>query len=323
MQAMILAAGLGTRLLPLTLVRPKALVPLRGVPILDFWIDRLFRCGFEAAVLNAWHLKEKLNQAVAYGKWPIPLGIIDEPVLLGTGGGIRGGLELCGDEPLAVINGDIICNLPLDEYYTQHVRSGAEVSLVLHDWPEFNNVAVDEEGQILGFGKEAGVISVENPGIRKLAFTGIHFINPSALRDVPVGVPGEILDTYRGLIAKGAPPRALFFEDLYWREMGATASYMSLTTELGRVEPGFLPPLLTGQEICMHPDTVVGSDCRLSGSVVTGRGVVISGGVRLENVILWDDVRIEAGSCLKDCIVADGMRISGTYSNRVLTPEPR
>ncbi|MHC1724718.1 MAG: sugar phosphate nucleotidyltransferase [Syntrophobacteraceae bacterium] len=320
MQAMILSAGLGTRLLPLTLVRPKVLVPLRGIPILDFWVDRFHSCGFEAALLNAFHLSGKLGEAVEIGKWPIPLKVLNEPVLLGTGGGIKGALEFCGDEPLAVINGDIICNLPLDAFYDQHVRSGAEVSLVLHDWPEFNNVAVDQDGAVLGFGKDAEVICRNDPGIRKLAFTGIHFINPSALRDLPAGIPGEILDSYRKLILRGNPPRALFHKELYWREMGSIESYKNLTRELGLIEPDYLPPLLTGRTICMHPETVVSTGCELSGSVVTGRGVHISEGVRLENVILWDNVRIDAGSYLKDCIVADGMRISGIHSNKVLAP---
>ena len=89
MRAMILAAGFGTRLLPLTNSRPKALVPLRGVTMLEFWIERLYRCGFEAAFLNAYHLKDRLSAAVSQRQWPIPVTVLSESVLLGTGGGIK------------------------------------------------------------------------------------------------------------------------------------------------------------------------------------------------------------------------------------------
>ena len=71
MRAMILAAGLGTRLLPLTNCRPKALVSLRGVTLLEFWVERLYRCGFDAVFLNAYHLKDRLAAQVSQKQWPI------------------------------------------------------------------------------------------------------------------------------------------------------------------------------------------------------------------------------------------------------------
>jgi mannose-1-phosphate guanylyltransferase len=320
MRAMILAAGLGTRLHPLTLIRPKVLMPLRGTHVLDFWIERLHLCGFRSVIINAYHLKEDLVAAVSRGKWPIPVQVLSEPVLLGTGGGIRTALESFGAEPLAVINGDIICDAPLDKLYRQHVRSGAEVSMLLHDWPEFNNVGVDENGSILGFGKEVEAIGNSQNGHRLLAFTGIHFINPSALRGFPAGVPRDILEIYRGLITRGVPPRALFYPSLFWREMGSIESYKRLTNELGVLAPGILPPLRTGEEICIHPEASVAPGSQLKGSVIAGRGARIAEGAHLEDVILWDNVRVDAGSYLKSCIVADGMRISGNHSGKVFVP---
>ena len=156
MRAMILAAGLGTRLLPLTNCRPKALVSLRGVTLLEFWIERLYRCGFDAAFLNAYHLKDRLAAEVSQRQWPIPVKVLDEPVLLGTGGGIRSAAEHFADEPFAVINVDIISNVDLNTLYERHKLEGVEVSLLLHDWPEFNNVAVSEDGFVLGFGRRGG-----------------------------------------------------------------------------------------------------------------------------------------------------------------------
>jgi len=320
---MILAAGLGTRLLPLTNSRPKALVCLRGVTLLEFWIDRLKDCGCEEVILNAYHQKDRIAGAVSARQWPIPVRVLNEPVLLGTGGGIRAAVEYCGEEPVAVINVDIISNVDLTALYERHRLSGAEVSLLLHDWPEFNNVAVNEEGSVLGFGPAAEAIQRGGNGVRLLAFTGIHFINPSALAGTACGVPVDIRDTYRELIARGAPPRALFQEDLFWREVGSIESYMKVTNELTRLKPDYLRPVPTGENISVHPEAVIHPDCSLKGSVVAGSGVRISEGVHLENVILWNDIRIEKGSCLKDCIVADGMTISGSHKGKIFAPGPK
>jgi len=309
-RAMILAAGLGTRLLPLTRICPKVLVPVRGTPILDFWIQRLHRCGFEKAVLNAYHLKDKLVDAVSRKEWPIDVEVHCEPVLLGTGGGIRTAVELFEDEPFAVINGDIICDVPLNVLYSEHLRSGAEVSMLLHDWPAFNNVAVDSEGSVVGFGKDAEKVHSHRDGLRMLAFTGIHFVNPSALKEYPSGIPGDILSIYRNLIARGTPPRALFSPGLFWREMGSMESYMGLSAELGALERGSLPPFHTGYPACIHPEAVISRDVRMRGSVVVGRGVRIQERVCLENVIIWDNACVEAGSVLKDCVVADGLKVA-------------
>ncbi len=321
MRAMILAAGLGTRLLPLTNSRPKALVPLRGVTMLEFWVERLWGCGFDAAFLNAYHLNDRLAATVAERQWPIPVKVLSEPVLLGTGGGMRFASEHFAGEPFVAINVDIISNVDLNSLYERHRLAGAEVSLLLHDWPQFNNVAVSEDGFVLGFGQEAKQIQKKGvSGVRLMAFTGIHFINPSALAGVAAGVPGDILDIYRRLIARGAFPGAITQQGLFWREVGSVRSYGEVTRELARLEPGCLLPAKTGENVSIDPEAVIHPDCRLKGSVVAGRGVRICEGVSLEDVILWDDIRIEKGSFLKDCIVTDGMTVSGSHAGKIFAP---
>jgi mannose-1-phosphate guanylyltransferase len=306
--------------MPLTTGRPKALVPLRGVTMLEFWIDRLYRLGFESVLLNAYHLAEDIVSTVTERQWPIPVSAIREPVLLGTGGGIRSALDHFDEDPFIVVNVDIISDADLPSLYEQHRRSGAEVSLLLHDWPEFNHVAVNEEGFVLAFGREAKEIRATDNGVRLMAFTGIHFINPSALADVAAGVPSDIIDIYRKLISRGVFPRAIMQENLFWREMGSVRSYIKVIGELALLDPGRLPPVKTGEYVSIGPETVVHPDCTLKGSIVAGRGVRICRGVSLQDVILWDDVRVEEGSSLKDCVVADGMSISGRHAGKIFAP---
>ncbi len=232
MKAMILAAGLGTRLRPLTHRRPKVLAPVWGLPMLEYWIFRLAHEGVESVVVNAYHLSEQVADAVRGCKWPIPVEVSLERTLLGTGGGIRYALDLLGSEPFLVINGDIVCALDLASFYRNHIDSGVCVSLALHDHEAFNNVAVSPSGAVLGFGKEAREMACASPAVELLAFTGIHCMDPEAVEDLPHGHTADILDVYRRWIARGRGPRAVRSWGLEWREMGSIESYVALHAEL-------------------------------------------------------------------------------------------
>lgn len=319
MKAMILAAGLGTRLRPLTLVRPKVLVPLMGTTVLDFWMWRLRDAGARAAVVNAHHLGEKLVSTVAENTWPIPLESRFEPVLLGTGGGLRNALDFLGTEPALVINGDIVCDVPLRELPGKHAAHGGPVSLLLHDCPRFNNVAVDENDRILGFGPEASELKRKLPSVRLLAFTGIHCIDPSILSAIPPDRFSDILALYRELIRAGRHPRAIRRPRVFWREMGSIRAYRDLAVELAGMPEDFLPPLHCGSRVRIDPRAFVDPRAELRGVVTVGNGCAVMEGAVLEDVILWDNVTVEPGSRLRGCIATDGSVVGGIHEDEIFT----
>jgi mannose-1-phosphate guanylyltransferase len=318
MKAMILAAGQGTRLRPLTLVRPKVLAAITGSSVLDFWIRRLHHAGFEAVVINAYHLHERLVAAVRNGHWPIPVHVVVEPELLGTGGGIRNVLDFFEGQPFLAINGDIICDAPLQDLRHQYFESGSAAGLLMHEYPEFNNVAVDSRGRILGFGDEAKRLVAGNSDWRCLAFSGIHIIHPEILGDFPEGHPGDILTAYRAMIDAGHAPVALQWPGLFWREIGAIASYRNLHRELGSLEENIIPPLQTGRAIWLDPEAEVSPDVELRGYVSIGSGTRVMHGAVLEDSVLWDNVVIRRGSRLRNCIVADGVAVAGCHDNEII-----
>ncbi|MGV8074000.1 MAG: sugar phosphate nucleotidyltransferase [Syntrophobacteraceae bacterium] len=319
MRAMILAAGLGTRLRPLTLVRPKVLAPVFGIAVLDYWVWRLFREGASEVILNSFHLGNNLASIVSAKKWPVPVTVVTEPVLLGTGGGIRNVLDFFDKKPFAVVNGDVISDLPLKELYMRHLGSGNSASLVLHDCPEFNNVAVDREGFIKGFGEEAIGLAVKHSEMRLMAFTGIHFLDPAILQDITPGTPADILTTYRELIKEKRYPKALLEADFLWREIGSLDSYRSLHEELSQFDENRLSPIPTGKKIWAHPTAQIASDAVLKGFVAVGEKCRIMQGVEMENTIIWDDVRVERNSRLRNCIITDGVVVQGDHENETLT----
>ena len=141
MQAMILAAGFGTRLLPHTLIRPKPLFPILNQPLLLLTVKRLQNLGFDNIVVNCHHLREQVV-SVLNG---IPGVIVqEEEVILGTGGGLRTALSHFRDEPLLVTNGDIYHTVNMLGLYNHHVTRRNAVTLAMHNYPRFNNVMIKD-----------------------------------------------------------------------------------------------------------------------------------------------------------------------------------
>jgi mannose-1-phosphate guanylyltransferase len=318
MRAMILAAGLGTRLRPLTLVRPKVLVPVMGITILDFWVSRLHKAGFESVVLNAFHLHEKLMAAAKARRWPIPVHVQIEREILGTGGGIRRVLDFFDQEPFVVINGDIVSDAPLEQLLREHIESQEPVSLLLHDFPEFNNVAVRRDGVVLDFGKSASGLAEDSDEVDLMAFTGIHFIDPRVLVDIPPNSFSDIISVYRQISGNGRPLHALSSPHLFWREMGSLRSYFKIHRELSRMPVNFLEPIPTGEAILIDPEARVEANVSMKGFVVVGKGSHVMEGAEIENTILWENVRVNRDSFLRDCIVADGVHIEGVHEGETL-----
>jgi NDP-sugar pyrophosphorylase family protein len=126
------------------------------------------------------------------------------------------------------------------------------------------------------------------------------------------------LTTYRKLIEENRPPRALIYPDLFWREMGSLESYKLLNEELCKIEENRLAPFATGKTGWVHPSAQIAGDARLRGFTVIGRGCRVMRDVQMENTILWDNVVVEQGSTLLNCIVTDGLTVQGMHENETL-----
>ncbi|MBA4393772.1 MAG: aminoglycoside phosphotransferase, partial [Desulfobacca sp.] len=163
---MILAAGEGTRLLPLTRRKPKPLFPILNQPLLQITFDYLSRFAVQRAILNTHHLAAQIEDFVQTQKRNRTFDIQTcfEPTILGTGGGIGNTRGFWKDSPFLVINGDIVTDIDMQKAVDFHQSHQGLVTLILHDYPEFNQIAVDPKGRIRDFRLEKG---------KGLAFTGI------------------------------------------------------------------------------------------------------------------------------------------------------
>ena len=244
MKALILAAGRGTRLLPHTAHRPKPLFTLCGTPLLGMTIDRLIHAGCEHIVVNTHHLHGQVAKFIHEGTWPVPVETRHEPMLLDTGGAIKNVQDIMADHPFWVINSDIITDLDLTKVWDFHMNGHWPATLVLHDYPRFNGVNVNDTGFITAF-PGTGALSLmpethtspdqwaqnpctdifTTPSPRKMAFTGIQILSPSIFNHLPDTNIFSSIDLYKTLCRQGNTVKAFVAKDFYWQDMGTPDTY--------------------------------------------------------------------------------------------------
>ena len=219
MKAMILAAGIGTRLRPFTANIPKPLFPVAGRPLIDIIIRNLQHAGCESIIINTHHLYKKIDSFLSSQTYSIPVVTRYEPLLLGTGGAIKNVADFWDDQPFMVVNSDIFTDIDLGDVHDFHFEHKHTATLVLHDYKKFNKVSITRENFITSFDDEN--IGYE----RKLAFTGIQVLDPDILDFIPDGLFSSIIDAYRKLIFSGRNPKAFIAQKYYWKDIGTPESY--------------------------------------------------------------------------------------------------
>jgi NDP-sugar pyrophosphorylase family protein len=222
---MILAAGLGTRLRPLTNTIPKPLLPVGGTPLIVWNLLLLKRHGFHHVVVNLHYLGPLIEQALGTGsKFGLRIIYSHEPIILGTGGGIKQAEPHFSGEPVLILNGDTLVELDLEALCDFHRTSNAAATLVLRedsDAARWGLVEVGDMGHILRITGKGRMDSV--PATPRM-FAGIHILHPRLLRQVPKGAASSIIDPYVRAIEQGEPVLGYDLQG-YWSDIGTAERY--------------------------------------------------------------------------------------------------
>ncbi len=300
MKTMILAAGLGTRLRPLTLNRPKALMPVGNRPMIDRVIEYLKKYNTDEIIVNAHHHQEQLVAHLDKGRpFGLNIRVKVEPEILGTGGGIKNTEGFWDDEPFVVINGDILTDIDLARAYEVHQKRGNLVTLILHDCEPFNQILINERLDIMDIAPKAC------PG--RLAFTGIHIIEPEILSHIPKDRFFNIIDCYQKLIREGSPIRAYVSKEHYWRDVGTIESYFLANREVLQENP-----ILSGPGCRIH------ESARLKEWAVIGKDTRLEEGVEIRRSVLWEGVRVKKGLRVIDSIVTSSKEVREDLVGQVI-----
>jgi NDP-sugar pyrophosphorylase family protein len=318
MKAMLLAAGYGERMLPITRAVPKPLIPVLGRPLAPQILSRLGTEGIDEAVMNLHHLPQALREAFGDGT---TLGLralhysLEEERLLGTGGGLaHATARLKGAGTILVRNSDFLADIPLSQAIASHLRSGCPATIVLVPHRAgFTAVTIDDRHRVVAFGggREGGYL-----------FTGYHLIEESVLDMIPRGAPSDIVrDVYFALAAEGRLNAHV--HNGFWWEFGSPREYLEGSMRLVRLSAekrtglgdfdvvrqvgGALAAVGAGADLSAPR-------IQLEGTLAIGMGVMVGEGALLEDSVVMPGAWVGPGSRLRRCIVAPGAEIPLEFS---------
>lgn len=244
MKAMILAAGLGTRLRPLTDDRPKALMELGHRTLLEITLSRLRQAGIDQVIVNVHHFADQVvDYLKAHRDFGMRIEISREDVLLDTGGGLKkagwfflqqGGTS---DEPLILHNVDVLSTIDLRRLVEVHAQGQALATLAVQERESSRYLLFDEQLQLCGrrtSGGEKPEIVWPSPHVLALAFCGIHVISTRIFRTWKEEGVFSIIDAYLRLAAAGERILAFRTDEYYWRDLGTLESMAQAEQDLKR-----------------------------------------------------------------------------------------
>ncbi len=231
MKAMILAAGLGTRLRPATDDRPKALVEVAGRPMADWVIRRLARHGFTDIIINAHHFAEQIEAyAAGHDHAGVSLTVSVEEEILGTGGGVRKASWFFGDEPFLVHNVDVLTDLDLSGLMKAHRADGhgasdARVTVAVKRRKSSRHLLLDGEENLCGWRsditEETRMVRPPRGAVSSVPFMGVYAMSPVACERMPQAGPFSIIDFFLDLAGDGECVRAFRADAARWADLGS------------------------------------------------------------------------------------------------------
>lgn len=305
MKAMVLAAGLGLRMRPLTLLAAKPVLPVLDRPLVATTLERLARAGVRDVVVNLHHLPESVTGALGRGgRFGLRIRYAHEPEILGTGGGPRAVRELLGTRRFLLVNGDVLFDFDLRALVARHDHSGAVATLALRPQPDAHaySAVVTQRGRIRSIAGRprpaAGALSM---------FTGVHVLDPGLLERLAPGPSDSVRDLYVPLLAEAAHVAGVRCAGA-WYDFGRPALYRDAQLRM-----------LAG---CGRAQVVVGSAARIAATARVARSVLgsrsrVAAGASVERSVLWPGAVIEQGARVArsivttDAVVRAGERASG------------
>ncbi|NYG60316.1 mannose-1-phosphate guanylyltransferase [Nocardioides daedukensis] len=313
-EAVIVAGGFGSRLLPLTARRPKHLLDVGGVPFLEHQIARLAEAGVEHIVLATSYHADMFAPVLGDGsRWGVRLDYVLEEEPLGTGGAIRNVADALTDDPdgaVIILNGDVLSghDLPGQLADFRSGRRGRRVDVSLHlveveDARAFGCVPTDDEGRVLDFVEKS-----DDPVTNQIN-AGCYIFRRDVIDTIEAGeVVSVERQTFPDLVANGSLVVG-FVDSAYWRDVGTPAALVAASQDvvLGLAPTPAVEAVESGARI--HPRARVGSGARVSGGSVVMEDARIADGAEVTGSVVMTGASIEAGARVVDSVLGPGAQV--------------
>jgi mannose-1-phosphate guanylyltransferase len=284
-QAFILSAGKGTRLLPYTNILPKPLFPILGKPIIEIILDQLKNLGITFIGINTFHLKDKLISFLKsyQEKNPqIEIRIFEEKELMGTGGAIINAKNFFKEETL-IINSDILTNFNFKKFFHFFNQSFSPIVMVLYQG-ENNNVEVD-----INF---STIISFRKQKKDNLTFTGIQIIDPQIIKYFPF--KKDLIEIYQNLIKQGIKISAYIENNSYFKDIGNIENYLKAHEDI-LIKKVKIPETAFYSEPIIVKTEKIGSNVVFKDWVYIEEGTFIEANTQLSKIVTWKGAYIKSG----------------------------
>jgi len=326
MKAVVMAGGEGSRLRPLTIGRPKPMVPVVSKPVMAHILDLLKRHGITEVVVTLHFMPEVIQTYFGDGQsLGMKLHYAIEETPLGTAGSVKNAQEYL-DEPFLIISGDAVTDINLQQIIALHQEKEADATLILYRVPnplEYGVIITDPDGRITQF--------LEKPSwgevISDTVNTGIYIIDPSVLDLIEEGVPTDwSKDVFPQLLESGRPLYG-FVVDGNWTDVGDIGEYVRASEDVlrRRVETEELGEHIGG-DVWVGKGVEIAPDAQLYGPIYLGDEVKIKGGVIIhgpsvirDSTILDNRVHIDRSIIWRNCYIGEGAEIRGAVVGRQCT----
>jgi mannose-1-phosphate guanylyltransferase/mannose-1-phosphate guanylyltransferase/phosphomannomutase len=310
MKAMVLAAGVGSRLDPLTASVPKPLVPVVNKPVMEHLLLLLKRHGITDVCANLHYLPEKLKDYFQDGsELGMQIFFEHEENLSGDAGGVRACRKFLEDGTFIVIMGDLITDADLTKLVAEHKRKKAIASIAvkrMDDVTRFGVVVVDDNGFITGFQEKPKA----EEALSNLISTGIYIFEPNVFDHIPAtGDYGFGKQLFPKLVKEGLPVLGIEIET-YWSDVGTIEQYREANLDVlsGLVKIDLGGKLLSqeesgGAQVLVGKNVSIGKNVIFTGRVVIGDGCVIDSGCVINDSVLWQGAHIQANSKVSEAVI--------------------
>ncbi len=317
MKAMIMAAGVGSRLMPLTMKIPKPMVPMANRPLMEYILEILARHGFTGLIANLHYhapvISGHFGDGSRFGVW---LQYSREEELLGTAGGVKN-CQWFLDETFAVVSGDALTDIDLTRLLEEHRKKGALATIALkdvEDVEQFGIVVTGEDGRINQFQEKPRPAEA----LSHHANTGIYIFEPEIFRHIPTGQFYDFgKQVFPHLVRIGAPFYGVPIND-YWCDVGNLNTYRQAHRDFLRGElqltPGGELRECEGNRVLLAAGSSVADDVIMEGNVVVGSGCQIESGTRLRDAVLWDQCLVGPHSRICEAILGSSCRLGGSVN---------
>jgi mannose-1-phosphate guanylyltransferase / phosphomannomutase len=327
---MILAAGLGSRLRPLTTYLPKPLVPILNRPLLWHLIRRVRQAGIHDIAINLHYRGEQIRRWLGRGeRLGVEVTYSEEAELLGSAGGVRHIRHFFGRDPVLIVHGDILFDVDLSAVIQYHFARSAQVTLVLHPAHHrysYGKITVNAQGQIAQF-VDKHVPWVSGPLIETV-FTGVQVLDPTVLDAIPAGrVAALTTDVYPDLLTNASRFYGYLMHG-YWSDIGTPRRYWETNMDVVGGRAGSAVTLPQDQDdlrmvsqwrggtagairspVALPSGVDVPSGCRVGPEVIVAEGCELADDVCLMQSVLWPRVRVGRGVTIERSIVMNDVTI--------------